>query len=121
MLGVDDGLRGIAREDRQRRFVVRPEPIAAFGRHDDDPVGAILEAHRHDEHGLGDRRGVDAMAAWIRVGVGRQDRLIVLGDPAGQPLADRHPLEQVERLLASPPNVPLKAIGSHVPLAVSTL
>ncbi len=49
MLGVDDGLRGIAGEDRQRRLVVRAEHVAALRGDDDHAVGAILESHRDDQ------------------------------------------------------------------------
>ena len=56
------------------------------------PSASPLVEHRHDEHRLGDVVGaLDRLAARVVEGVVDEERLAVLGHPAGEPLADGHP------------------------------
>ena len=53
LVAVDERLGGIAGEDRERRLVVRVEPVAAVLRDDDHAVDGAVERHRHQQHRLG--------------------------------------------------------------------
>ncbi len=90
-LGVDDGLRGVAREDLQRPLVVLAELVVADLGHDDHAEHPRLVGHRHEEHRLHHVVRAELEAARVGARVAEADRLVVLGDPAGEPLADLQP------------------------------
>ncbi len=76
-------------EDRQQTEVVGVEAVEAELGQGDDPDGHAVVAHRHHEHRFVDVvRPGDRLAARIGVRVVDQQWLAVLGDPAGEPLAD---------------------------------
>ena len=84
-----DGRGRVVGEDRQQPQVVGIEAVETELRERDDADGDAVVAHRDDEHrfvdvvGAGDRR-----PARVAVGVVDQQRLAVLGDPAGEALAE---------------------------------
>ena len=87
--GRPDGGRGLVGEDRQEPQVVRREPVEPELGQGDDPDRRAVVAHRHDQHRLVDVVGPgDRRAARVAVGVVDEDRLAVLGDPAGEALAE---------------------------------
>jgi hypothetical protein len=87
-LGIDQCLRRRAGKDAQGRLVVRPEAVPALPRGDHDAPDTVLVDHGHDEHRFRPARLAHDEAALVRVGVGEQQRLAMLGHPAGQALAD---------------------------------
>ena len=101
VLGVDERLHGRCGEDRQRHLVVELEAVAADGRHDDQALDDVLLEHRHDQDRFGLVGGPDDPAARIPRGVAEPDRATVLGDPAGEALADRD-AQALERRVRGP-------------------
>ena len=90
-LGVDQGLRRRAGEDAQRDLVVRPEPVLAEARGHHDAADLALVGHRHDEHRFRTGGLADDQAAGVGVGIAQEQRLAVLGHPAGESLAHLDP------------------------------
>ena len=101
---ADRGRRPVG-EDREHPQVVRAEPVEPELRERDDPDGHAVIAHRHDEHRLVDVVGPgDRRAARIAVRIVDQDRLAVLGDPAGEAFAELAGEErQVDLLVGADP------------------
>ena len=76
-------------EDREEPQVVRSELTEAELRERDDPDRRPVVAHRDDQHRLVDVvRPDDRHAARVTVRVLDEQRLTVLGDPAGETLAE---------------------------------
>ncbi len=96
--GVGDGLRRVAGEDAHRLEVVIREAVVAELAEDDDPEHPALVEHRHHEHRLGNVIGArDRLAALVVQRVVDQQRLAMLGHPAGEALAHCDP-QQVLRV-----------------------
>jgi hypothetical protein len=84
-----DGRGCLVGEDRQQPQVVRAELAEAELRQRDDPDRRTVVAHRDDQHRLVDVvRSDDRLPARVAVRVLDQQRLAVLGDPAGEALAE---------------------------------
>ena len=82
------GGRRLVGEDRKELQVVRPELVEAELGQRDHADGALVVAHRHDEHRLVDLVGPgDRAAARVVPGVVDQQRDAVLRDPAREALA----------------------------------
>ena len=86
-LGVDHRLGRVAGEDLERPLVVLAELVEAHLGHDDHAEHARLVRHRHQQHRLRHVVGAQLEAPGIGARVAEADRLVVLGDPARQPLA----------------------------------
>ena len=88
--------RRVVGEDREQPQVVTVEPGETELGQRDDPDGDAVVAHRHDQHRLVDVVGArDRRAPGVAVRVVDEQRLAVLGDPAGEALAEPA-AEQVE-------------------------
>ena len=119
VVGVDERLGGMPREDRQGRLVVGGEPVPAeLGQHD-QALDSIVIGDRDEEHRLGsigpadqDPRGSAWASGTIRAWLWA----------ATQPVRPS-PIRQrsiSRRTVGVPMNVPWNAIGSHTPRPWST-
>ena len=91
-----EGGRGLVGEDREELEVVAVELAEPELGQRDDPDHPLVVAHRHHEHRFVHVVGArDRLAARVGVGVVHQQRDAMLGDPAGEALAEPA-AEQVE-------------------------
>ncbi len=90
--GIGHGLRRVAGKDRHRLQVVVAELVVPQLRQGDHAHRSALEQHRHHQHRLLDVIGaLDGESARVVQRVVGEDRLAVLGHPAGEgALADVH-------------------------------
>ena len=88
VVGVDQGLGGVAGEDREGRLVVGPEAIPAKPGNDDHALDPAGVGDRDEQHRLRSVDRPDHHPARIAVRLRHEQGLVVLGDPAGQALAD---------------------------------
>ena len=89
VLGIDDGLRSVSGEDRNRRSVDLIELAPPTLGQDDHAPDGVLVRHRHEQHRFRSVDGSDGHTSRIGSRVGDDERLTVLGDPARQPAPDR--------------------------------